>query len=751
MKRISFGILILLLLLPTFMVAQAKTAAPGAQKMILEFVDGPDFKVMAADNSVKKLNVDINEGDELPVGSTIITGAGTSAELRLKPNGTIIKLAKSTSFKVAGLASTVKDKNAFALLSGKIRAVAAKGAQYQVSSQTAVAAVRGTDFSFEVVEGATAQLMVAKGLVQFDKIDEAGAVLASLPVAEGEAANALADNFAAFKYSAEEFAQQFGDVGFQKLLESDVPEIAPEAAAAATEAAVPGSSTAPQELTPGQAAAVLTPDKAAVESGLAKWLREALGFEIGSVTINDTTYSKAIIQPNLAVGKVKLGLYLPIIYSSNLFDSQDWYHPNGNDEWSFGSKQFANKDYAGGALDAATDLALKIKYFEYGTQLKDPFFIKLGNLEDLTLGHGLIMRNYANDTGFPSIRRLGFEMGLDNPGGGFELVANDLTNPEIFGARFFFRPVPDFKLAIGLSGVVDWDPASANPTLVVPSTLLPMASDGLKLIGAGVDLDLPIIQSSLLGIRAFADGAVVLPYTTEQIGDRGSGLQYQLFYDSESGEFKNWGAAAGLLGNVLFIDWRLEYRYFTGDFRPAFFDSTYDRLRGTYALQYYNSIIAPTSATTPTTMGIYGEGGFKLLNDKLIFSLGYMWPWSLEAGSDLQKQVTESSDEFHARLTIKKGLIPIFDVAGAITYDKRGLAKSIADKNFSLLDYNSLFGGELDIPVPKTPNLDLAIIFQTVPVLNGDGSIDYTAPGAKAATGTPALKPSVTIETRFHF
>ena len=31
------------------------------------------------------------------------------------------------------------------------------------------------------------------------------------------------------------------------------------------------------------------------------------------------------------------------------------------------------------------------------------------------------------------------------------------------------------------------------------------------------------------------------------------------------------------MGNVLFIDWRLEYRYFTGVFRPAFFDSGYER------------------------------------------------------------------------------------------------------------------------------------------------------------------------------
>ena len=55
-------------------------------------------------------------------------------------------------------------------------------------------------------------------------------------------------------------------------------------------------------------------------------------------------------------------------------------------------------------------------------------------------------------------------------------------------------------------------------------------------------------------------------------------------------------------------------------------------------------------------MGIYGEGGFKLLKDKLDFSFGYFWPWSLDAGA--QQQIVLANDEFHARLVIKKGLIP---------------------------------------------------------------------------------------------
>src|SRR5208283_1502571 len=276
----------------------------------------------------------------------------------------------------------------------------------------------------------------------------------------------------------------------------------------------------------------------------------------------------------------------------------------------------------------------------------------------------------------------------------------------------------------------------------------------LKLIDTGVDLDLPIIQSSLLGIRAYADGAVTVPYTTEAIGGAAQGFQTQLVYNSSTGEIQNWGAAGGLLGNVSFIDWRLEYRYITGDFVPSLFDGTYDRMRGQYAAQYLSYLTTPASSpqgydSAPTIMGIFGKAGFRLFNDKLDFSAGYFWPWSQDASTSFQTQIVQSSDDLQVRLTIKKGLIPVIDLAGALTYEKRGLAYSIANKDFSLLVGNSVFGGEIDIPVPKTPDMDLAVIFQTEPVLNGDGTVQYTtdANGNRSAV----LKPSISIETRFHF
>ncbi|HTX72538.1 MAG TPA: FecR domain-containing protein [Rectinemataceae bacterium] len=722
MKRILIG-LALILLLPALVVAQGKTAAAaGGETLLLSFVpDGSNLTVTTVDKKVLVYPTDIAEGDAIPLGAVVTTGPDTTAELKLKPNGTIIKLAFSTKFSFAGAGPDKtqpgKSANVFALLAGKIRTVAAKGSNYTFSSNTAVCGVRGTDFSFDVGADETTQalLLVQKGLIQFDKVDASGAVLGSIPVAAGEAADTFAATFAAFKFSADQFAKEYGDMVFKKLNDADVPQ--------------GESGQAQQGGEQGQAGG----QASAAESPFMKWLGEVLGFELGSVTIDNTTYSKVVVQPNLQFGKLKLGLYLPVIYSSDLFDPSDWYHPAGNDEWDFGSGYWG-RDNAKGAKDFATDLALKIKYLEYGEQFKDPFFLKVGNLEDLTIGHGLIMRNYANDSEFPAVRRVGVNVGYDAGGGGFEALTNDLADPTIFGARLYVRPVPSFKLALGVSGVIDTAPGADVQGNDVANNLM--------LLGGAVDLDLPIIQTDPLAVRLFADGGAAAPYIKQDTGSVSSGLKYDIVYND--GTIKNWGAATGAMGNVLFIDWRLEFRYFTGIFTPSLFDTTYDQKRAQYAVQYAAYATDPTLVPDlPTVMGIYGEGGFHILNKKLNLTLGYMWPWS--PNGSLQSNLANNNDEFHAKLVVLKGLIPVVDLAGFISYDRRSLAQSIENGTFTFIDANTSLSGELDLPIPKTENLDLAILFSTVPVFNDDGTMHLDS------SGLPTMKPSISIETRIHF
>lgn len=723
-------------------------AAQAGQSLVLEFVEGNNLDVVYPDTtSFSYKSGSIIEGDTIPVGATVKTGAGTSVELKLKPNGTVIKLAKMTTFRVEGLATPQKEQNGFTLVAGKIRTVAAVGSQYSVYTSSTVAGVRGTDFTMAFQEGAEAILLVTKGKVEFGGRGEGDGIANAIMVGAGQFADFF-KGLTAAPFSPEQLAAAYDDVAIPA---ERMPEQAPDEAAAPAESTSPAVA-AGTDFTPAEApsaAEEAETTEAAVgktESAIMDWMRDMLGMEIGSITINGETWAKAVIQPTFTVGKLKTGLYLPVIYSSNLFDPTTWYKPNGNDEWSFGTDIGWAADTWGEALvDAATDLALKIKFIEYGQPLEDKFFIKVGNLDSFTIGHGLLMRNYANDSDFPSIRRIGLNLGLDQGGWGFEALTNDLTDNQILGGRFYMRPIPDFKLAIGMSGVVDLNPAADLPDDVALLYGDPM------FIGGALDLDLPIIQSGLLGIRLFADGAAMVPYVRNAFTYEGNAADSGFGFDMvfSNGNIKNWGTAAGLMGNVLFIDWRLEYRYFTGAFTPSFFDSSYERRRAGLVEEWAGYLSDPASIDqSPSVMGIYGEGGASILKDKLAFTFGYFWPWSADA-TTIDEQLSASDDYFKANLVILKGLVPVVDLAGSITYERKGLAKAIANNELdTLFDENTTFSGEVSFPVPGAPNLDLAFIVSTAVARNKDtGEVEYVS----GSTTKPVIVPAITLETRLHF
>lgn len=483
------------------------------------------------------------------------------------------------------------------------------------------------------------------------------------------------------------------------------------------------------------------------KSGLLGWLGDILGMEVGTLSVSNTQYSKVTFSPEVRIGRLKFGLYLPIIYRDDMFDSSTWYRPEGNDEWSFGQGLWET-DPAAAFLDTLSDAALKIKYIEYGEQLSDPFFLKVGNLHTLTVGHGLLMRNYRNNTEFPAVRRVGFNTGIDFGAAGFEALVNDLSKPRVFGSRIYVRPFGKSKLAVGVSAVLDSNPGKDLPA---PAPGSPDFQTGnMMFLGAGLDLDFPIIKrSALLGLRAYAGAAATVPWVQETFVSKDKtiepGLKYQLFWND--GKPTNWGANAGFMGNLWFLDWRAEYRYFTGLFRPALFDSLYERSSGALALEYRNYLDGTKSISTGTTFsGIYGEASFDIIFGKLTFAAGYLWPFV--PGIPLTDEIL-ARDKLEASLIVKKGLIPFINLAGQVSFIKRGLAKSISEGTFTLFDSDSILAGEVILPVPRTPNLDIAFMFQTVVERDEAGGVKYLVP-SDPSKGV-SVKPSIGIETRFHF
>jgi hypothetical protein len=689
---------------------------------------------------------DIGMGGEIPESSSIITGFDAYAELSMA-NGSIIKLSGDTAFTIDSLQyEGGGDENAFGVAYGKFRAIWGKATgdeEYTITGPSAVCGIRGTDMGMDISPGGKEDAFVLDG--QIDYTNSAGE---TLNLGSGMMANAMDAVFAAVEIPPAYMAALMEDLGFSALDPAGVPghtvsETEPaESAGPADEAVVVEEPPTEEEPTEEEAIAAAEDDG----NALMESLKKILGMEIGAVTIGDKTYSKAVLQPVIPLGKLKLGLYLPIIYETDMFNPDDWYKPEGNNEWSFGTDKEYGDVWISRILDFGRDLVLKIKFIDYGKQ-RDPFYFKVGNIHGVSLGHGLIMRDYANDSEFPVIRKVGLNLGMEFTKIGFESVVNDLANPDIFGGRFFIRPfAPAFRLGFGISGVAD-----INPFKEVLETIDPLENGDPVMMSYAADLDLPIIERDMLSIIAFSDVAAAVPLLRADIEgtDLTAGLQTQAIFDSEAAEgekFNNYGAAAGLFGNLLMIKYRLEARYFQGAFKPAMFGIAYDRIRGENAMYVLDYLLNPTAPEYNTTvMGIYGEGGFDIPR---IFSLdiGYMWPWSTEVDEAGNKQfVPGAQDELYLNAVLERGIIPKIDIGASFEYARTDLVTPLLreeDAKLVLIDENTVVKGELLYGV--APTMDLAFIYTATLARDDYGSIIYE-------DGTALINNAIAIETRLHF
>jgi hypothetical protein len=674
---------IILLSAAVFLLAAASLFAAAAPKMVIEYFENNSggMYVRAADGTETEAS-QIGLGDELPVGSTLITMEGDFAELRLVPNGTIVRVAENTNFTVKSVQGRDgAPKNAFSLAVGKIKTVAAKskGAVYTFDGNTAACGVRGTKFIFSVLPGQSETAYVLEGLVDFS--NQAGQTLA---LKAGMAADALAASFKGFKPSRELLEELEKGTQFQKLAENEV-------------AGQPGAG----EPAPGAAKGPEAKDQTP------KWLQrlmDYLGMEIGTVTLPDetgqnATWAEAIIQPRFDFGKLKIGLYLPIIYKNDMFDPSGWYHPlvNGqpDNEWSFGTDQ---PTWDRVAVDFVDDLFLKIRYIQWGEQ-RDPFFFKFGNWDDLTLGHGSIMRHYANDLDFPAVRKLGLNLGIDGKKGGLEAMISDAANPQLFGLRPYWKPLGG-KFALGFTAMTDLNPEQ------VPYGGTPAYGNPIFL-NAGLDMELSIIESKGFSLVPYVDAAVMLPYFREAVPAYGVDSGFAVDAVWNDGRPHNYGAMAGVLGNISVLDYQVELRYADGVFRPAFYGPLYDRKSPDRVVEMLEYLQNP-AAFDAQTLGVYGELGFTL--ERVFYiSGGYFWPWPLNPAASDADWV---NDTLHLELGILKGLLPLY---GSIALDRDGIFLPIMrGKKLDFFDENLRFSGE--IVYPFSPIMEFALQVSTTVV-----------------------------------
>ncbi len=179
------------------------------------------------------------------------------------------------------------------------------------------------------------------------------------------------------------------------------------------------------------------------DTGLSSMFETGLG--VGAVTLNGELYNQIAFRPTFTIGKLSMGLDLAVyINREGKISKHNW------DDF---------EDY----LNALYFLSWATKY--------DPFYIRIGGLDDITFVNGISIDRYTNMLEYPVKKRFGTEFGFSNKKKeerglamsfyGFIADWTELggasSMPGLLGGRF---AVGGF-LEIGLSAVADLNPFNA--------------------------------------------------------------------------------------------------------------------------------------------------------------------------------------------------------------------------------------------------------------------------------------------------
>ena len=726
MKRLMQGILLftLLLLVPCLTLsAQANSIA------LIEYIEGDPFEVAIQTASGEKEEAYI--GQVLALGSTVRTGSA-NVEIRLDPNGTIFNLGENTVFVINAIQGKQEsEETSLSLFSGRLRTVAARlgrDNRYVVNTPTSVCGIRGTEILNTVLENENS-ILCKSGLVDVVSISNPAnrtQISANMRVDTGAAL------FSPVSLPAQEINAAFDALPFRKLNPLNVPgqiQPTPEQGEESEKTALESESLEESPEPAPPAPADLPVEKqvppAKEPTKLEQWFSDHMNLTVGSLTINGETWAQATAQPVIISDKIRLGLYLPIVYQENFLDSRDWYQPEGNNEWSFGRDQSGMKDIF---FDINRDLWLKVNFFEYGDQKWDPFYLKVGNLETMSLGHGSLVWNYSNNTSFPAVRMAGINAAVTLGGLQLEALVDHTPSPSLMGGRVQIGKGKPFSP--GAAAVVDMSPAAEADN--------PESLGNPYLVGGTLDLEFFSFSTTLLKLFSYGDISSVIPLYRNQPEETSFNTSdpFKLIWDGE--ELSNFGVKAGISGKVALLDFILDLRYEDGLFRHNLFDNLYQRNRLIRLVQMNHYLENPEN--TDSSLGVFGEGGFRLFQEKIRLSASYLWPWELEG-----KELTLSDDDyFRLALEISRGTIPFYNLSGSISYEKARFAPSLREGNFVWMSENSLLTGEVVLPI--APTLDLAVIVSSSAIYDDQGDLVMEEDGI-----TPEIVPVFTIETRIHF
>lgn len=151
-----------------------------------------------------------------------------------------------------------------------------------------------------------------------------------------------------------------------------------------------------------------------------------------------------------------------------------------------------------------------IRYVRYGHK-GDDLYGRVGMIDEYTLGTGVFLDQYANTRLMPDRRLVGSVLDLDGnlfnfPYAGVELIAANLSQFDVMGARLYSRPLSFLdipvisNIQVGGSYATDRDPSALDNFVKEPFSEDP---EGVHMFGA--DLVIPLLPFSLFTMDFFGD------------------------------------------------------------------------------------------------------------------------------------------------------------------------------------------------------------------------------------------------------
>ena len=155
---------------------------------------------------------------------------------------------------------------------------------------------------------------------------------------------------------------------------------------------------------------------------------------VGSVTLDGKVWNSLAFRPVIPIGKAALALDL-VFY----VDGEGNLH---KDEWDFSSPT-AGKNTV---LD-------KIYYIRWGHR-GDPLYFRIGALDQVSLGYGILVNRYSNTLLYPDVKRIGLDMGVKLGKYSLSGFFNDFKeNASLAGVRLQTSAFTGFP--VGVSAVLD--------------------------------------------------------------------------------------------------------------------------------------------------------------------------------------------------------------------------------------------------------------------------------------------------------